>query len=795
MIAGLGAKLSGDRELDAAGLVLLPGLVDLHTHLREPGREDTETIATGSAAAALGGFTAVHAMANTDPVADNAEIVEQVVRLGREAGLVDVRPVGAVSRRLAGETLAEIGNMARSSAAVRIFSDDGHCVHDARLMRRALEYVKPFGAAVAQHAQDPRLADHNACAHEGDVSGRLGLPGWPAVAEESIIARDVMLAEHTGSRLHVCHVSHRRLGRGHPLGQVARHRRHGRGDAAPLAAHLRPARVLRPGVQGEPAAASDLRRRGAARRRWPTAPSTPSPPTTPRTRSHDKDHAFGEAAFGMLGLETALGVVAQTMVETGLLDWAGVADRMSVRPARIGRLAKHGRPLAVGEPANLTLVDPSAVMDGRPGATRVPVAQHAVRRTDAARPRGRDVLRRHTDGLGRRTREGWGMTAILVLEDGRTFTGDAYGATGETFGEAVFSTGMTGYQETLTDPCYHRQVVVQTAPHIGNTGVNDEDAESRRIWVAGYVVRDPARRPSNWRSLRSLDDELDAQGIVGISGIDTRALTRHLRERGAMRCGISTDVRSRRDCSRRCSTSPPMTGADLSAEVTTPEPYVVNAIGEERFTVASLDYGIKAMTPHRMAERGITSARAAVDGERRRGARDRRRRGLPRQRPGRPGHGRRRGRDGARTAAPRDPDLRHLLRQPGARTGVRLRHLQARVRAPRHQPAGAGPRAPARSRSPRTTTASPSTRRSTVPPQTDFGARRGQPRVPQRRRRRRPDRPRHAGHSASSTTRKPQPDRTMPPTCSTASWSCWRATNAQAHRHQAHPGDRLRARS
>ena len=242
VIAEVGAKLSGDREIDADGLVLLPGLVDLHTHLREPGREDAETIETGSRAAAIGGFTAVHAMANTDPVADNAEIVEQVARLGARAGLVDVRPVGAVSKGLAGETLAEIGNMARSAAAVRVFSDDGHCVHDARLMRRALEYVKPFDAVVAQHAQDPRLADRRACAHEGDVSGRLGLPGWPAVAEESIIARDVMLAEHTGSRLHVCHVSTGRLGRGDPLGQGARDRRDRRGHAAPPAADLRPAR-------------------------------------------------------------------------------------------------------------------------------------------------------------------------------------------------------------------------------------------------------------------------------------------------------------------------------------------------------------------------------------------------------------------------------------------------------------------------------------------------------------------------------------------------------------------------
>jgi carbamoyl-phosphate synthase small subunit len=197
------------------------------------------------------------------------------------------------------------------------------------------------------------------------------------------------------------------------------------------------------------------------------------------------------------------------------------------------------------------------------------------------------------------------MTAILVLEDGRTFTGDSYGAAGETFGEAVFNTGMTGYQETLTDPSYHGQVVVQTAPHIGNTGVNDEDPESRRIWVAGYVVRDPARRPSNWRSVRTLDEELQKQGIVGISGIDTRALTRHLRERGAMRVGISTVDTDPESLLRKVLASPSMVGANLAGEVTTPANYVVPAHGTKRFTVAALDLGIKAMTPYRMAERGI----------------------------------------------------------------------------------------------------------------------------------------------------------------------------------------------
>ncbi|TDC79347.1 glutamine-hydrolyzing carbamoyl-phosphate synthase small subunit [Streptomyces hainanensis] len=198
--------------------------------------------------------------------------------------------------------------------------------------------------------------------------------------------------------------------------------------------------------------------------------------------------------------------------------------------------------------------------------------------------------------------------AVLVLEDGRTFRGQAYGARGETVGEAVFSTGMTGYQETLTDPSYHRQLVVMTAPHIGNTGVNDEDPESRRIWVAGYVVRDPARRHSNWRARRSLEDELTAQGVVGISGVDTRALTRHLRERGAMRAGIFSGAEAAADEAAllaRVRSAPQMAGADLAPEVATTEPYVVPAIGEKRFTVAAVDLGIKGMTPHRMAQRGI----------------------------------------------------------------------------------------------------------------------------------------------------------------------------------------------
>ena len=198
--------------------------------------------------------------------------------------------------------------------------------------------------------------------------------------------------------------------------------------------------------------------------------------------------------------------------------------------------------------------------------------------------------------------------AVLVLEDGRSWRGHSYGAVGTTLGEAVFATGMTGYQETLTDPSYHRQVVVMTAPHIGNTGVNDEDGESSRIWVAGYVVRDPARRASNWRSRRELADELTAQGVVGISHVDTRAITRHLRERGAMRVGVFSGGAADRPVEQLLAqvlAAPAMTGADLAGEVSTPHPYVVPAIGEHRFTVAAIDLGIKAMTPHRMAERGM----------------------------------------------------------------------------------------------------------------------------------------------------------------------------------------------
>ncbi|HYA53560.1 MAG TPA: dihydroorotase, partial [Streptosporangiaceae bacterium] len=335
-------------------------------HLREPGREDAETVESGTRAAALGGFTAVHAMANTEPVADTAGVVEQVWRLGREAGWVDVRPVGAVTVGLRGERLAELGAMAESAAGVRVFSDDGKCVWDAVLMRRALEYVKAFDGVVAQHAQEPRLTE-DAQMHEGEVSGVLGLRGWPAVAEEAVVARDVLLAAHVGSRLHVCHVS--------TAGSVEI-LRWAKARGIPVTAEVTPHHLLLtddlvrsydPVFKVNPPlrTAADV-----AALRQALADGTIDAVATDHAPhpAEDKDCEWAVAAMGMTGLETALSAVQEAMVDTGLLDWAGVAQRMSLAPAAIGRVPGQGRPLAPGEPANLVLVDPAARWTVRPEA-------------------------------------------------------------------------------------------------------------------------------------------------------------------------------------------------------------------------------------------------------------------------------------------------------------------------------------------------------------------------------------------------------------------------------------------
>ena len=366
-ISAIGAGRSGGQVLDGSGCVLLPGLVDLHTHLREPGREDAETVETGTLSAALGGFTAVHAMANTDPVADTAGVVEQVWRLGQQAGHCDVAPVGAVTMGLRGEQMAELGTMADSAARVRVFSDDGICVSDASLMRRALEYVKAFDGVIAQHAQEPRLTV-GAQMNEGVNSSLLGLTGWPAVAEEAMIARDCLLAGHVGGRLHICHVSTAgsvellRWAKGHGWDVTAEVTPHHLLLTDDLAATYDPTYKVNPPLRTQ--ADVDALRAGLADGTIDCVATDHAPHAL-----EDKETEWGAASPGMTGLETALSVVVQTMVEPGRLTWRQLATRMSVTPARIGRLEGHGRPIAVGEPANLVLVDPRASWTVDPAQT------------------------------------------------------------------------------------------------------------------------------------------------------------------------------------------------------------------------------------------------------------------------------------------------------------------------------------------------------------------------------------------------------------------------------------------
>jgi len=355
---GQGLQAGDATAIDASGQILLPGLVDPHTHLREPGREDAETVETGTRAAAKGGFTAVHAMANSTPVADTAGVVEQVYELGRKAGWVDVRPVGAVTVGLAGKQLSEIGAMADSRAKVRMFSDDGICVFDPLLMRRALEYVKAFDGVIAQHAQEPRLTE-GAQMNEGEVSAVLGLAGWPAVAEESIIARDVLLAEHVGARLHVCHVS--------TAGSVEIIR-WAKARGIQVTAEVTPHHLL---LTDEKVRSFDpvykvnppLRREADVMAlRAGVADGTIDMIGTDHAPhpAESKDCEWGAAAMGMTGLETALSIVQHTLVDTGLIGWPDVARITSGAAARLGRLEDQGRPVAEGEPANLVLVDPEA---------------------------------------------------------------------------------------------------------------------------------------------------------------------------------------------------------------------------------------------------------------------------------------------------------------------------------------------------------------------------------------------------------------------------------------------------
>jgi len=355
---GSNISLDGAVAIDCAQSVALPGLVDLHTHLREPGKEDAETVLSGSRAGARGGFVALSAMANTSPVADTAGVVEQVYRLGQDAGLLDVFPIGAVTQGIAGEHLAEIGAMADSVARVRVFSDDGNCVSDPLMMRRALEYVKKFDGVIAQHAQEPRLTDQSQM-NEGFVSSQLGLKGWPAIAEESIIARDVLLADHVQARLHICHVTTRggveiiRWAKSRGIQVTAEVTPHHLLLTDELARRYDPIYKVNPPLRTE---LDVMALREALAEGVIDIVATDHAPHPSET----KECEWQAASFGMLGLETALSIVNLTMVESGLMKWSDVADRMSSAPAKIGRYENHGHQISVGKPAHITVMNPTA---------------------------------------------------------------------------------------------------------------------------------------------------------------------------------------------------------------------------------------------------------------------------------------------------------------------------------------------------------------------------------------------------------------------------------------------------
>ena len=532
----------------------------MHVHLREPGYEYKETVATGTRAAAAGGFTAVCCMANTNPVNDNGAVTDYILAKAKVEGVVRVYPIGAVTRGLRGKELAELAELAEAGCVA--FSDDGKCVMNAGLYRRAMEYTLPFGAPLISHAEDTTLSAARAM-NEGVVSTELGLPGQPAAAEDVMVARDILLAELTGAHVHIAHVS---------TAGAVRLVRDAKARGVRVTAEVTPHHL----VLTEEAV-----------RTWDANTKMAPPLRTKRdvealiealadgtidciATDHaphalsEKEGEFDLAAFGVVGLETAVAVLLDRLVRPGLLPLATLIARMSRDPARLLNLP--GGSLAAGAAGRHDDPGPRRRNDGRPRAVSLAEPQHAVRRVDASR-------RAVDDARGRKRGAAVSERAWLVLRDGRMFRGRALGAVGEASGEVIFNTAMSGYQEILTDPSYRGQIVAMTYPMIGNYGVNDEDVESRRPWVNGFIVKEASAVASNFRADAGLDEYLRRHGIVGIQDIDTRALTRHLRDHGAQDGIISSVATDPGPLVERARALPGLVGRDLVAEVTVDAPY------------------------------------------------------------------------------------------------------------------------------------------------------------------------------------------------------------------------------
>ena len=537
---------TGAVVLDATGCVVAPGLVDLHTHLREPGREESETIETGTRAASLGGYTAVVAMPNTEPALDSAEAVRNVLELAATA-MAEVAVAGAITVGRAGERLAPMAELA--DLGVRLFTDDGAGVQSAGVMRRALEYATGIGVTLAQHCEDGSLAANGAM-HEGEWSSRLGIPGMAAVAEEAMVARDIALVRACGARIHFLHLS-----TAISVDMVRRAKAEGLAVTAEAAPHhfsltdgcasgYDPVFKVNPPLR--PQSDVDAVKAGLADGTI-DAIATDHAPHPPEL----KDLPFDQAPPGMLGLQTAaslaIGELGLPMAQLlALMSWQPASDR----PARPVERRRPGRPDRAGGGRQPLRHRSGGHLDRgrrRPGQ---PEPQLALRRAQAHRP---GAAHRVPGRTGGRRRRGPAMTgrsgaphrteAALVLADGAVFEGEAIGARperGVATGEAVFNTVLSGYQEVITDPSYAGQVIAFTYPHIGNYGVNPTDDEAARPHCRGVIVRDLCDRPSSWRSTETLEAYLTRRSVPGITGVDTRRLTRHLRDEGAMPCAFGT---------------------------------------------------------------------------------------------------------------------------------------------------------------------------------------------------------------------------------------------------------------